>query len=258
MEHEASLPQKMKKRSHSRIHCRLQPNDDILLENELHDKLMYHFGKGVRITQSIIELCAKELKQNFPTSSEIGRRWIESFISKKGYAYKRIRGSKGLIPKADIESCRIEIRQKTQRYSPMDCINIDESGITPYCGEKYSYQLDAPDGSSMGRQEKNSKWRFTSVFGIDGIGRMAFKPVFIIRNCHHGIHWNEMKHKKLENGIDVYDSPTALYYIQENAWMNSFIWSDFMMRYNMFLVAQNRSCLAIVDNFSSHKTETQY
>ena len=67
-----------------------------------------------------------------------------------------------------------------------------------------------------------------------------------------------MKHKKLENGIDVYDSQTALYYIQENAWMNSIIWSDFMMRYNMFLVAQNRSCLAIVDNFSSHKTETQY
>ena len=58
MVNEASLPEKMKMRSKSRIHCRLQSNDEILLENELHDKLMYRFGRGVRITQDIILECA--------------------------------------------------------------------------------------------------------------------------------------------------------------------------------------------------------
>ena len=256
MANEASLPDKMKMRSKSRIHCRLQSNDDILFENELHEKLMYHFGRGVRITQSIIQECADELKNDFPSVSNIGRRWIESFLSKKGYAYKRVRGSKGLIPKADIENCRTEIRAKTAKYSPMDCINIDESGITPYAGSNYSYQLDEPDGSAMGRTERNSKWRFTSVIGIDGIGRCAFKPVFIIRNCHRGLAWSEMKHKILENGIHVYDSSKALYYIQANAWMNSVIWCDLMIRYNSFLVAQNRKVLLVVDNFSGHKIQT--
>ena len=69
-----------------------------------------------------IEIKASLLRHYFAENAR-----IESFVSKKGYAHKRIRGSKGLIPKADIESCRTEIRQKTQRYSP---INIDESGIT--------------------------------------------------------------------------------------------------------------------------------
>ena len=41
---------------------------------------------------------------------------VENMPGRK-YAYKRIRGSKGLIPKADIENCRTEIRQKTRRYS---------------------------------------------------------------------------------------------------------------------------------------------
>ena len=117
-----------------------------------------------------------------------------------------------MIPKADIENCRTEIREKIAKYSPMNCINMDESGITPYAGDNYSYQLDEPDGSAMGRTERNSKWRFTSVIGIDGIGRMAFKPVFIIRNCHRGLAWSEMKHKILENGIHVYDSSSPLLY----------------------------------------------
>ena len=75
---------------------------------------MIHFGRGVRITQSIVQSCAEKLKKDFPTSSNLGRRWVETFITKKGYTYKRIRGSKELIPNADIELCRNEIRQKTK------------------------------------------------------------------------------------------------------------------------------------------------
>ena len=129
--------------------------------------------------------------------------------------------------------------------------------MTPYAGENYSYQVDLADGSSMGRSEKNSKWRFTSVIGIDGLGRMAFKPVVIIRHRHQGLRWSEMKHEKLDGEIQVYDSPAGLYYIQGNAWMNSVIWNDLMLRYNKFLVAQNRKVLLVVDKFAGHKTEIQ-
>ena len=100
--------------NHSRIQCRVQSNNDLRLENELHQQLLIHFGRGVRITQSIVQSCAEKLKKDFPTSSNLGRRWVETFITKKGYTYKRIRGSKELIPNADIELCRNEIRQKTK------------------------------------------------------------------------------------------------------------------------------------------------
>lgn len=143
MSNKASLCQKTRKRtSHSRIQCRVQSNNDLRLENELHQRLLIHFGRGVRITQSIVQSCAEKLKKDFPTSSNLGRRWVETFITKKGYTYKRIRGSKGLIPNADIELCRNEIRQKTKKYSPANCVNIDETGHNPYCGENYSYQID--------------------------------------------------------------------------------------------------------------------
>ena len=151
----------------------------------------------------------------------------------------------------------MKIRDKTIKYSPSNYVNFDETSVTPYSGENYSYQVDLADGSSMGRTEKNSKWRFTSVIGIDGLGRMAFKPVVIIRHRHQGLRWNEMKHEKLDGEIQVYDSPAGLYYIQGNAWMNSVIWNDLMLRYNKFLVAQNRNVLLVVDNFAGHKTGIQ-
>ena len=49
----------------------------------------------------------------------------------------------------DIESCRKEIREKTIKYSPSNCVNFDETSVTPYAGENYSYQVDLADGSSM-------------------------------------------------------------------------------------------------------------
>ena len=110
----------------------------------------------------------------------------------------------------------------------------------------------------MGRKEKNSKWRFTSLVGVDGTGQMAFKPIYILKNCHRGIEWNKMKHSKLENDIQVYDSSKALIYIQKNAWMNSIIWSDFMARYDSFLKNQNRKVLCIADNFAGHKIEAEF
>ena len=143
MANKASSSQNTKKRtSHCRIQCRVQSDNDLRLESELHEQLLIHFGRGMRITQSIVQSCAEKLKKDIPTTSNLGRRWIESFLSKKGYTYKRIRGSKGLIPTADIESCRNEIREKTKKYSPGDCVNIDESGTNPYGGDNYSYQID--------------------------------------------------------------------------------------------------------------------
>ena len=51
MANKASLSQNTKKRtSHSRIQCRVQSDNDFRLENELHEQLLIHFGRGVRIT----------------------------------------------------------------------------------------------------------------------------------------------------------------------------------------------------------------
>ena len=91
MANKASLSQKTRKRtSHSRIQCRVQSNNDLRLENELHQQLLIHFGRGVRITQSIVQSCAEKLKKDFPTSSNLGRRWVETFITKKGYVHIEI------------------------------------------------------------------------------------------------------------------------------------------------------------------------
>ena len=110
----------------------------------------------------------------------------------------------------------------------------------------------------MGRKEKNCKFRFTSLVGVNAIGQMAFKPIYILKNCHRGIEWNKMKLSKLENDIQVYDNSKALIYIQPNAWMNAIIWSDFMARYDSFLKNKNQKVLCIADNFAGHKIDAEF
>ena len=117
-----------KQRCKARKKCRLQSTIDIDLEKALHDKLLYHFGNGVRLNQSIIEVCAKELKTDFPGAANISRRWIESFLDKKGYSWKKMRGSKGLIPSTDIDTCRNQIRNETKHYEPCNIVSFDETG----------------------------------------------------------------------------------------------------------------------------------
>ena len=94
----------------------------------LHEKCLYHFGNGVKINQPIVEILASELKSNFPNSTNISRRWIEGFLDKKGYSWKRLRGSKGYTPESDLEACRDEIRLQTKKYDPKDIYNFDETG----------------------------------------------------------------------------------------------------------------------------------
>ena len=41
---------------------------------------------------------------------------FHSFLDKKGYSWKRLRGSKGYTPESDLEACRDEIRLQTKKY----------------------------------------------------------------------------------------------------------------------------------------------
>ena len=110
----------------------------------------------------------------------------------------------------------------------------------------------------MGRIEKNSKFRFTAMIGINALGEMAFKKMFVLKNCHRGINWSKMTFHQLGNGVQLYVSSTTLYYIQDHAWVNNVIWSDFMKRFNLFLISQNKSALVILDNFSAHRSNEEY
>ena len=94
----------------------------------MHDKCLYHYGQGVKINQPIVEIVASELKSNFLNSTNISRRWIEGFLDKKGYSWKKLRGSKGYTPESDLEACRQEIRLQTKNYDPKDIYNFDETG----------------------------------------------------------------------------------------------------------------------------------
>ena len=58
--------------------CGLQNYDDIALENAVHYKCLYHFGNGV-----------------------------EKFLDKKGYSWKRLRGSKVYTPESDLDKISI-------------------------------------------------------------------------------------------------------------------------------------------------------
>ena len=119
LENRESFAPNIKKRSKTLKKCRLQNTDDIALENAVHDKCLYHYGQGVKINQPIVEIVASELKSNFLNSTNISRRWIEGFLDKKGYSWKKLRGSKGYTPESDLEACRQEIRLQTKNYDPL-------------------------------------------------------------------------------------------------------------------------------------------
>lgn len=110
----------------------------------------------------------------------------------------------------------------------------------------------------MGRIEKNSKFRFTAMIGINALGEMAFKKMFVLKNCHRGINWSKMTFHELGNGVQLYVSSTSLYYIQDHAWVNNVIWSDYMKRFNLYLIGQNKNALVILDNFSAHRSNDEY
>ena len=105
-------------------------------------------------------------------------------------------------------------------------------------------------GNNHKNGEKNTHRDQSSTAQILLQGRMFNS---IPRKICFGVtlEWNETR--KIGE-IQVKDSPAGLYDIQGNAWMNSVIWNDPMLRYYKFLVAQNRKILLVVDNFAGHKT----
>ena len=74
-----------------------------------------------------------------------------------------------------------------------------------------------------------------------------------IKTCHRCINRSKMTFPQLDNWVQLYVSSSLLYYIQDHAWFTDGIWSDFMKRFNLYLIGQQRHVLVISDYFSAHR-----
>ena len=70
------------------------------------------------------------------------RKWWQNFRIKHGFAYKRVNGTKKLIPQKDLQEERARLKKIMSEYEEKNVWNLDESGLLWSEIKQYSWYRD--------------------------------------------------------------------------------------------------------------------
>ncbi|KAL5505629.1 hypothetical protein EMCRGX_G007093 [Ephydatia muelleri] len=162
--------------------------------------------------------------------------WLSRWKGRHGVFSVRLHGEAGGADQQGVARAQRELPGIIEKYRPEDVFNIDETGL---------FYRQAPDRTLTTtadvRGAKKAKDRITVALAVNVTASERLKPVVI------------HKYKKPRCfGRTFNPNSLVMYYSNTNAWMRTDVFTDWSKQVNEQFKQQNRQCLMLLDNASSH------
>ncbi|XP_063215856.1 tigger transposable element-derived protein 6-like [Bacillus rossius redtenbacheri] len=165
--------------------------------------------------------------------------WLQRFMQRHNLVFRSVCGESADVDNQKVEEW-MEISKNTiNQYSPRDIYNMDETGVF--------YNL-LPDHTMAYRGEpchggKRSKERITVALCCNADGSDKMKPLvigkFLKPRCFKGV-----------------TNFPCQYEANQNAWMTSKIFRDWLLRLDRKMAIRNRKILLLLDRCAAHSSES--
>ncbi|XP_053403566.1 tigger transposable element-derived protein 6-like [Mercenaria mercenaria] len=145
-------------------------------------------------------------------------------------------GERGDVKQSTITEWAEKLPTLCADYKPENIFNMDETGLFFRDSGRKTYRLKGDDCAGG----KRSKERITVALCSSMTGEKV-KPLVI----------GKSRSPRCFGRMDVKTLPVD-YYFNKKAWMNSYIYEEFLKSLNRKMKSQNRNILLFVDNAPSH------
>ena len=213
------------------------------MDTALNDWFETVTSRGQKLSGPMLKEKAEDLAKKLGNPSFVATEgWLSRWKARHQIKYKRGHGEKG---SADTQSAEEWISSVLpgllEKYRPNDVYNADETGL---------YYRATPDGSLCYCREKLSGskkalQRITVLCCSNMTGTDKRKLLVIGKS---------VKPRCFKN-IDVGSLPVT-YRANQNAWMTSQIFTEWLTEWDSQLGKENRKILLLVDNYTAHPKVT--
>lgn len=170
------------------------------------------------------------------TEFKASKGWLESFIKRHNIKFGSMSGERGDVKQATITEWKDKLPTLCAGYAPKDIFNMDETGLFFRDTTRKTFHFKGDDCAGG----KRSKERITVALCASMTGE-KIKPLVI----------GKSRTPRCFGRLDTKSLPVD-YYNNKKAWMNSYIYSDFLKSLNRIMKAKKRNILLFVDNAPSH------
>lgn len=167
--------------------------------------------------------------------------WLNNFKSRYGIKEHTLVGERGSVKMVDVQKGRVDLKTITSQYTLDDIYNFDETALF------YRLPPNKTLASCSVSGKKESKERITLGVCCNASGTDKAKLVFISKFA-----------RPLCFGKLFDPNNTVHYYNNQKAWMTMLFFEDWLSKFNQKMKLKNKKALLLVDNASSHNTDSIY
>jgi hypothetical protein len=210
---------------------------------ELDEAMFIWYGqmrsKGLPIGGNIILEKAKVFADMMKLDFKASQGWLDNFKKRHGLSQKVLAGEASSVADETVNRWTKEQLPKIlDGWQPNQVYNCDESGLFY---KMMPNRTLATKGEEV-HGSKKSKERVTLMFcaNADGTDKMKMMVIGKYRN------------PRCFKGIDLGHLPVA-YASQKNAWMDRFVYKEWIEKFDQRMTRQGKKALLLMDNVGSHK-----
>ncbi|CAF1622589.1 unnamed protein product [Adineta ricciae] len=201
-------------------------------------------AKKIPVSGPILQTYARKVARELDGESEFkaSNGWLERFRTRYNVNFRVISGEAAAVCEETVADWKSRLATILEEYNPGDVYNCDETGL---------YYKMMPDRSLVVNKEdcvggKKSKERFTVLLCANWAGNDKLKPVVIGKAA---------KPRCFKN-IDMKKLPVTWYH-NRTAWMNSFLFTDWLQGLDLMMQKQKRKILLFLDNAPVHPVDVK-